>query len=345
MAGKFRLIQRLGAGHFGEVWLAQDTALDVQRAVKFIPPDKVADHNNYFREAQLLKAAEHPNIVRVEEAGTMDDGRVYVAMEYLKNGSVEDEASGAYVPLIRVKRVMVGVLRGLQYAHDQGILHRDIKPANILVGESGEGKLSDFGLAIPKGTQLNTSSFKDYAYVLHMAPELHRKRSYSVATDIYAAGVTLYRLVNGDAYLPPPGTADIPRLAMRGDFPDRSKYREFVPRPIKVLINRALNLEPTARYVSAEELRRALEHVAVEMNWNENPTGSGMRWSCGRGHMIYEVERVRVSRGDWYVVVSKGRSKRKLRRIMRLCQYGLTKLDAERHTRRVLQDFVLGHVS
>jgi serine/threonine protein kinase len=342
MAVGFELIRRLGAGHFGEVWLVHDTGLDAQRAVKFIPADKLVDPDNFFHEAQVLKASEHPNIVRVEETGRMDDGRIYIAMEYLPGGSIADEAEGAFVALTRVKRVMIGVLRGLEYAHSKGILHRDVKPANILIGANGEGKLSDFGLALPMGVELSASSFKDYAYLTHMAPELHRARKYTVATDVYSTGVTLYRLVNGDAYLPPPGTVDVPRLTSRGEFPDRSHYREFVPRPIRVLVNRAMNVDPALRFPSAEDLRRSLERTTIAKNWNEIPTPKGMMWNCSWDNMIYEVHRKRVSRGDWQLEVRKGRAKPKLRRIRKLCRYGMTKREAERHTRHVLQGFVLG---
>lgn len=86
MAASFDYIRRLGAGHFGEVWLATDTGLAVQRAVKLISPDKILDPSNFFREAQLLKLVEHASIVRVEDTGTLSNGTIYVAMEYFAEG-------------------------------------------------------------------------------------------------------------------------------------------------------------------------------------------------------------------------------------------------------------------
>lgn len=126
-------------------------------------------------------------------------------MEYLPKGSLEDESKGAYVELTRAKRLMIDVLRGLEHAHCRGVLHRDIKPANILIGRSLEGKLSDFGLAISVGMKLKALGVKQYAYVVHMAPELYKGKPNTVASDIYACGMTLYRIVNGDAFfiLPP----------------------------------------------------------------------------------------------------------------------------------------------
>ena len=87
MAANFDFIRRLGAGHFGEVWLAEDTGLGVPRAVKLIRPDKIINKSNFFQEAQVLKLVEHTNIGKVEDTGTMNDGNIYVAMEYLPKGS------------------------------------------------------------------------------------------------------------------------------------------------------------------------------------------------------------------------------------------------------------------
>ena len=344
MTAGFELIERLGAGYFGEVWLVVDTGLDVQRAVKFIPESRVLDPDNFYLEAQILKSVEHTNVVHVHETGNTNDGRIYVSMEYLPKGSLEDETKGAYVHLSRAKRVMIDMLRGLEHAHGAGLLHRDIKPANILIGRNGEGKLSDFGLAIPANIDFKTMKLKDYAYVLHMAPEVHKSRDYSALSDIYACGVTLYRLVNGDSYLPPLGVNDVEALAIDGAFPDRSRYREFVTRPIKTIINRAMRVDPQNRFQSARSMRRSLEGVVVEMNWNERRTSKAIEWTCTWGDMCYEVTRRKPANSRWQVEVRKGRSRDQLRRMRAYCRNDISKSDAQRHTRRVLQDFVLGSI-
>lgn len=343
MSAQFDLLKRLGAGHFGEVWLAMDTSLNVRRALKLIPPDKVLNKTNFFHEAQILKAAEHPNVVRVEETGTFGDGRIYVAMEYLSKGSLEDEASGAYVALTRAKRLMIDVLRGLEYAHSKGILHRDIKPANILVGHTFEGKLSDFGLAIPAGYATRAIGVKDYAYIFHLAPESHTG-NYSTQSDIYACGVTLYRLVNGDRYLPSLSPADIIKQSKLGKYPDRSSYRDFIPRPLRALINKALQIDPAERFQSAEDLRHALEQININMNWQESTSSQGRKWMASWDDKCYEIERVTSPNNKWEISVRKGKSKRSLRMVNALCRSNLSKTKAEQETRRLLQDFVLGRL-
>jgi len=344
MAARFDWKKRLGAGNFGEVWLAVDLGLGVQRAVKLIPPDKVLDPANFFHEAQILKAAEHPNVVRVEETGKLADGRIYVAMEYLPRGSVEDETKGAHLDLTRAKRLMVDVLRGLEHAHSKRIIHRDIKPGNILIGRHMEGKLSDFGLAIPVGADPALLGSKPYAYMLHLAPEVYSTGQFSVSTDIYACGVTLYRLVNGDSFLPHVPSSEIRQRALNGVFPERDKYREFITRPMKTLINRAMNIEPSRRFKSAESMRRALEQVVVEKNWNERVLPSGMVWTCSWDRKCFRVSRKQQPDGTWVIAVMKGRSKKSLRHITKFCSEGMSKKEAVSATKRILQDFVLGRL-
>jgi serine/threonine protein kinase len=265
-------------------------------------------------------------------------------MEFLPKGSLEDEAKGAYVELTRAQRIMIDALRGLQHAHEKGLLHRDIKPANIMVGNSGEGKLSDFGLAIPSGVNFQALGVKDYAYVIHLAPEVIRNRRYSAQSDIHAAGATIYRLVNGDGYLPVMDPLTRQQAILDGDYPDRTKYREFIPRPLRVFINRAMDPTPGRRFSSADEMRHALEGLTLQMNWRESLTPNGVRWLCGWDGRCYEVARSERKTRTWSVEYRKGSSKHDLRRVNAFCADAMSKSTAERLTRRILQDHVLGRV-
>lgn len=342
MSAGFDFRKRLGAGYFGEVWRAVNLGLGVECALKCIPPDKVINKNNFYQEAQILKAAEHPNIVSVSETGTLTDGRIYVVMEYLANGSLEDEAKGAYVPLSRAKRLMIDVLRGLEHAHGKKIVHRDIKPANILIGNAGEGKLSDFGLALPDISTLDLTGVKGYQYVIHLAPEVNAFGDHTVLADVYACGVTLYRLVNGDSYLPAVSPSEARRLALLGEYPNRDKYRGFVPLALKKIINRAMSVNPKDRFQSAEEMRRALEKVQAAVDWDEHVVPLGKHWIGSGSNLNIEVDRLEENDGSWSVIVRSGKKGRPLRRIAAKCMCGLDKKRAMREAYRVLQQFVNG---
>lgn len=340
MAISFDYIKRLGAGYFGEVWHAIDVGLDCECALKLIPKEKVTNKNNYFQEAQILKLAEHPNIVKVLETGAMDDDIIYVKMEYLKNGSLEDEAKGAYVKLSRAKILMIDVLRGLEYAHSKGIIHRDIKPANILIGNSFEGKLSDFGLALPNIENLDLTSIKKYQYLLHLAPEVTSFEKYTYLSDIYACGATLYRLVNGDDFLPRLPISEVRERTQNGTFPNRGNYRLFIPRSMRLLINRALNIDPKNRFQSAEKMRHSLEKIIIEADWEERKIPNGIKWLMKRGEIYHMVALFQGINQKWNVRIRKGKNIDKLRKYKRLSKYNLSYKKAEIITKRLLQKYV-----
>jgi len=338
----FEFVKRLGSGYFGEVWLVHDLGLDASFALKVIPPDKVINPDNFYQEAQTLKAAEHPNVIHVFETGETTDGKIYVKMEYLKNGSLEDEASGAYVALTRVKKLMIDILRGLEYAHSKSIIHRDIKPANILIGDAKEGKLSDFGLALPDIKKIDVSTLKKYQYWMHLAPEVDKIADYNFLSDIYSCGMTLYRMVNGDTFLPTLLPADLRVKIKAGKFPDRTSYREFIPISLKRVINKALNVKPSERFQSAVAMRHALEQVPLGINWTENLLSNGIRWRTSHNHEVIEVARIKNKKGSWNVETKKGKNLTELRRINRLCVEGGTLIHAVQFTKQVLHDFVTG---
>ena len=344
MAVSFDFKKRLGSGNFGEVWHAIDTGLNVEIALKCIPPDKIVNQSNFFQEAQVLKSSEHANVVRVNDTGTLHDGRIYVSMEYLPNGSLEDEAQGAPLPLSRTKRLMVDVLRGMGHSHKQNVVHRDVKPANILIGNTGEAKLSDFGLALPSIQNLNISSLKQYQYILHLAPEVLNLEDYTELSDIYAAGVTLYRLVNGDSNLPQLTPAQAHTLAKRGEFPPRKGYRDFIPQALRRLINKAMSIDPSQRFQSADEMRHALESQNFLVDWAESTAPTRIEWI---GHelnqkTIYKVVKERQSNLRWTIVSQRGSSLKKLRRIVCHCYKDMKKHEADKKARRILQGLVNG---
>jgi serine/threonine protein kinase len=342
MAVSFDFKKRLGAGHFGDVWLVTDMGLLCDFALKCIPPENVINPRNFYQEAQAIKIAEHPNIIHVTETGSLDDGRIYIKMEYLENGSLEDEAKGAYVPITRAKKLMIDVLRGLEYAHSKGLVHRDIKPANILIGDAREGKLSDFGLALPNIDKLDTSTIKQYQYFLHLAPEVQKVGDYTTLSDIYSCGVTLYSLVNGDSRLPSLPVSELRQLSRRGKFPDRDNYRDFVPLQLRKVINKALSVNPIDRYQTADKMRHALEQVPLLINWTENKISDGTRWRTAHNNVVIQIKKTKNGSGKFDIEVKKGMTKESLRRTNRLCSEDIDHKQADKKTKKILQDFVTG---
>jgi serine/threonine-protein kinase len=148
--------------------------------------------------------------------------------------------------------------------------------------------------------------------------------------------------VNGDSYLPVIDPLTRRQAILDGDYPDRTHYREFIPRPLRIFINRAIDPLPGRRFNSADEMRHALERITLQMNWIENVITNGTRWVCGWRNRCYEVTRTSSSDRTWSVEFRKGSSRHNLRRVSSLCGKKLSKHKAEQLTRRILQDQVLG---
>jgi len=335
----YDLNKRLGNGAFGEVWLGDDRALGVQRAIKFVPPHKIKDPTNFYEEPHTLIALKHDNVIEITDAGKTKDGQLYIAMEYYPEGSISDKIKGGILPLVESIRLTADICRGLEYAHAQEYIHRDIKPANIIIDQNGHARLSDFGLA----TRVNVDgTASPYGYLGHLAPEVIMDDVTDKRTDIYALGVTLYRLVNGDSYLPMTIDPDeLLEMIKEGKFPNRNHYRPFIPTQIRTVINKALNLNPNERYQNASDLRHALEKIPIVTSWGQKTIPNGTEWSCKVGNLEYLVRSVKKGHGCYDIEAYKGKSKKSKRVINSECYKCEKKAIHERRLRKLMSRIVI----
>ncbi len=334
----YDLQKRLGNGAFGEVWLGDDRALGVQRAIKFVPPHKISDPTNFYEEPQTLMTLKHKNVIEITDAGKTADGQLYIAMEYYPNGSISDLTSGAVLELESSIKLINDACRGVEYAHAQEFIHRDIKPANILIDNQGNGRLSDFGLATKVDIDGTASP---YGYIGHLAPEVITDDITDKRSDIYALGVTLYRMVNGDAYLPMTiDPDDLLELIKEGSFPNRNDYRPFVPTQIRTIINRALSVNPDERYQSASDFRHALEKVRIHASWLPYTIPNGTVWKCKVRDMYYHAQSIKQSRGCYDFDLFKGKDEKKLRAVNSESKSCDLKGEHEKHIKKLLTRIV-----
>ncbi|MEW6359955.1 MAG: protein kinase [Planctomycetota bacterium] len=261
--GVFEIEKKLGQGAMGVVYLARNTALDREVALKVLPNSLVKDNPSYLkrfhREAKMAAMLNHPNAVMVYQVGE-DQGRHFIEMEFVrgvdllavirKNGRIEPKAA---------KRIVREVAGALGAAHMQGIVHRDVKPENIMLTEDGGVKVTDFGLAKIGNVQSSiTISGQVLGTPLYMSPEHSQGRTVDGRADIYSLGATFYHAVVGG----PPFVGKNPFEILVKHIQEPLAWpaeAEDIPPETKAIIERMLEKHPEARYQTCDELIAAID--------------------------------------------------------------------------------------
>jgi eukaryotic-like serine/threonine-protein kinase len=195
IAGRYRLEKRLGAGGMAEVWSALDLDLDRTVAVKLLAPH--ADRQRFEREARAAAALSHPNICVLYSFGETG-GRPFMVFEYLPGGSLEDRlAAGRPLPDSDTQRIAAEIAAGLAHAHARGLVHRDLKPSNVLFDAEGRAKIADFGIARLGDAEGLTAAGTVLGTAAYISPEQAAGGDVTPASDVYAFGVILYRMLTG----------------------------------------------------------------------------------------------------------------------------------------------------
>jgi formylglycine-generating enzyme required for sulfatase activity/predicted Ser/Thr protein kinase len=267
---EFRLERLLGRGGMGMVYLAYDTSLDRHVAVKFIADSQPKPWvQRYFEnEARVLARMQHPNVVSVLRVGRVGE-HPYIVSEYVTGSSLAELPMP--IPWRQALGLGLGLVRGLAEAHRQGVLHRDLKPSNVLVTETGEVKLLDFGLAEPidEGADAALSSSRIIAGTLpYMAPELLAGTPATPRSDIYALGLVLRELCTG---VPP-------RAASSTEpEPPPPARAPIIDPDFAAIIQQCCAPAPRDRFGSAEALSEALERLAQNTAPMPLPAGNPYR--------------------------------------------------------------------
>ncbi len=274
---KCKLIAKLGAGGMGSVYLAEHAGLNRKVAVKILPADMSRDPEyvaRFRREALTAARLEHANIVQVYDVG-QHEGRPYIIMQYVDGESLSTivENLGAMDPKDAAK-VIAGMLRGLHHAHDAGIVHRDVKPDNVIVTKGDQAKLLDFGLATESEGSLQIT--KDGMVVgtpYYLSPEQARGKKASPASDIYAAGVTLYYLLTGLRPFNGATALAVLNKQIHEQPVPPLKHDPKLPRILNDIVLKLMAKSPADRYPSAAAAAQALEdwlagrQVRVDLPW------------------------------------------------------------------------------
>jgi serine/threonine protein kinase len=262
--GKYPLLREIGSGATSRVYLARDPFASRNVAIKVFLFDKHADaqeermmHKAFVAEAALAGKLNHPHIVDIFDA-VVEPDRSYLVMEYVAGTTLETYAvPESLLPVSKVVEIIFKCIRALEYACRHGIIHRDIKPANILLSETGETKVSDFGASFQQKLT-DTTQITGVGSPAYMSPEQIRMEPLTHQTDIYSLGVTMYKLLTGRLPFPAATQAALTYAILNTEPQRPAQLRPEVPGLLDAVVMKAMQRDPAARYPSWLEFGKDL---------------------------------------------------------------------------------------
>lgn len=263
--GQYAISRQLGQGGMATVYLAEQTSIGRQVALKIMPAYFMHDPTfleRFNQEVQVIAKLQHPRILPVYDFGEFE-GQPYIVMAYMSGGTLSDRIKqDGPMPLDEVVQIVKQIAEGLDHAHKAGIIHRDFKPSNVLLDDSGNAYLADFGIAKVSESTAQLTGSGIVGTPTYMAPEMADQGVVSPSIDIYALGVTIYEMLTGQY----PYVGDTPLRVMmahvNNPIPDVLATRPNLPVGVSEVLRRAMAKNPGARYTTAAELVAALEAAA-----------------------------------------------------------------------------------
>ncbi len=269
---RYHILEQIGEGGMAVVYKALDSRLECNVAIKIIRIDNLNEEvakralNRFKNEAKILARLTHPNIVKVTDYGIYK-GNPYLVMEYIPGGTLKEKmALKPFLPAEAVK-ILNPIAQALSYAHEQGVIHRDIKPSNILITESGEPMITDFGVAKVFDNELTqdvTAVGIGIGTPAYMSPEQGLGQKIDKRSDIYSLGVVFYELISGKQ----PYQADTPLAVVlkkiNDPLPSIKSNVPDISDAVEAVIIKALSKEPDSRYANCKELVSAMERIVAE---------------------------------------------------------------------------------
>ena len=253
--GKYKIVAPLGNGGFGAVYLARDTWIDKDVAVK-VPHKQNVNFSELLREPRLLAALDHPNIVSITTAEKQEDV-FFIVMEYVEGKTLEDVISdtGALSAELALE-YSLQISLAVDYAHRQGVIHRDLRPPNVLVSDSGVLKVADFGTS--RFLEIAAHGMTVIGSPQYMAPEQFDGKAV-FASDIYSLGVTMYQMLTGTLPYDAPAPGDLDKLR-RGELVSAPRVRwPSIPKSLNDVVMKAMEPDLRARYGKASDILEDLK--------------------------------------------------------------------------------------
>ncbi len=273
--GAYRVLEKIGEGGMGTVYLAKDARLGRRVALKLLPAHFARDEElvrRFEQEARAASALNHPNIITVHEIGE-ERGRLFIVTEFVEGKTLRERIWEGRFPVAEALDVCAQVAGALQKAHAAGVIHRDVKPENVMLDEEGHVKVLDFGIAkqlapapsvdteAPTSARVNTASGVVLGTTAYMSPEQVRGHELDGRSDVWSLGCVLYEMLTGRAPFEEKNFGDLVVAILHGDPPSLTDLASEVPADAGVLIARALSKRREDRFASAKEFRDELKRV------------------------------------------------------------------------------------
>ncbi len=316
MVSHYRIARKIGAGGMGEVYLAEDTKLKRQVALKFLPPHLCQDEDcrkRFTREAQAAASLDHPNIIHVHEVSEFKE-RPFFAMQHVEGQSLREMIAGRDLPIDRILEIVTQVCEGLQAAHNKGIIHRDVKPSNILIDGHGRVRIVDFGLASVVGSDQLTKTGSTLGTVGYMSPEQVQGKEIDHRSDLFSLGVVLYELITKQNPFKRDSEAATLAAVSQNNPEPLTRYKADIPDELQRTVSKLLEKDPSLRYQVASGVTSDLKRLIAPMqsSISVSPVRRGSRWPLWAGVGVAALVLVavlgwRFLQTDEEPVASKGR--------------------------------------
>ena len=269
---RYQIIKSIGEGGMANVYLAYDTILDRNVAVKVLRGDLATDEKfvrRFQREALSASSLSHPNIVEVYDVGE-DNGQYYIVMEYIEGCQLKQLLKKrGRLTLSEVIDIMLQITDGLSVAHDAYIIHRDIKPQNIMILDSCLVKITDFGIAMAMNSTQLTQTNSVMGSVHYLPPEQANGKGSTLQSDIYSMGILMYELLTGELPYKGDNAVEIALKHLKEKIPSvRDKYPE-IPQSVENIIIKATAKNPKNRYADARSMNEDLRTCLDDSRANE----------------------------------------------------------------------------
>lgn len=295
----YRVLQLIGAGGMGEVYLAEDTRLGRKVALKMLLKEFTEDRERVQRfeqEARAASALNHPNIITIHEVGQVEDAP-FIVTEFIEGQTLRQQMAAEKMRLREVLDVAIQVAGALEAAHEAGIVHRDIKPENVMVRRDGLVKVVDFGLAklseerdrragLDATTYVDTTPGLVLGTVAYMSPEQARGEKLDERTDIFSLGVVIYEMLAGRSPFGASSEAETLAALLEREPKPIGEHVEGVPVEVDRIVSKALRKEREGRYQTAREMLSELREVRQDIELNSKLERNGSQEKRGAG-MIF----------------------------------------------------------